>query len=418
MTEQPVFSVSEFIEYINLAVGRRVTVEGEISGYSVNHGKWVFFDLKDENGKVGCFAAAWNLHTVLEDGMQVQVTGTPRVYPKSGKFSIMVEAVELKGVGALKRAFELTKAKLEKEGIFDTSRKRPLEALPEKIGLICSRESAAYTDFMRILNQRIGGLEVHLAHVHVQGESAVREIVGAFEWFNAHGEEAGIQTLVLVRGGGSLEDLQAFNSEPVARAVFASRIPVICGVGHERDESLADYAADVRAATPTHEASLAVPDREELSTSVDRAIAGMTGSLEYALEWTANAIDRGVFTIESRITGTMRAAASLFGRYTLSLSLFEKQLSHFQTQLTHAASRLAGSHENSVLQTREHVQFLERSLANMNPLTVLKRGYAIVSKKGRSVGSKSALKPGDRIDLRFRDGELPAVVDSPQQPLF
>ena len=108
----------------------------------------------------------------------------------------------------------------------------------------------------------------------------------------------------------------------------------------------------------------------------------MTGSLEYALEWTANAIDRGVFTIESRITGTMRAAASLFGRYTLSLSLFEKQLSHFQTQLTHAASRLAGSHENSVLQTREHVQFLERSLANMNPLTVLKRGYAIVSKEG------------------------------------
>lgn len=416
---KPIFSVSEFLEYINLAIGRRrVLVEGEISSFSVNHGKWAFFDLKDQESKVSCFALAYNLGTPLEDGMHVQVTGVPRVYSKSGKFSIMVDRVELKGVGALKRAFELTKAKLEKEGLFDSARKRPMPSLPHSIGLICSRESAAYTDFMRILNQRMGGLTIHLAHVHVQGEQAVKEIAGAFEWFNQNGPELGVEVVALVRGGGSLEDLQAFNSEPVARAVFGSRYPVVCGVGHERDESLADFVADVRAATPTHAAGLIVPDRAELSDRIDGFLRTMNHALRNSFEWYGQKIDANMLSLQHSILGHTHHFSHVVRQFGYAFSSFESRVG----LLREASARMTGQVESHIQQrlTRADtaVLALSRTLESFNPSSVLKRGYSIVKRKGQVISSKQSVNPKEKLDITFSDGSISATVDSPQGKLL
>ncbi|MDP2629954.1 MAG: exodeoxyribonuclease VII large subunit [Candidatus Uhrbacteria bacterium] len=402
-----ILSVSEFVEYINIAIGqRKVSIEGEISGYHLNQGKWVFFDLKDQDSKIGCFAASWNLHAALEDGMQVVVHGVPRVYGKSGKFSIMVDSIELRGEGALRRAFELTKKKLEAEGLFDVARKRSLPQFPEKIGIIASRESAAYTDFMRIVSQRWGGVELYLYHVQVQGERAVSDIVKAFEWFNTIGFQEGVQSIALIRGGGSLEDLQAFNSESVARAVFGSRIPVVCGVGHERDESLADYAADVRAATPTHAAGLIVPNREEISDVLAGYTVSLSRSLEYTLEWHAHGIQSHLSTLTSSLhRHTMR-----FGELQSSLFRADEQIRHAVSTMrevcTVKATRMHDAMRNILEQRSATVSFFERSLAQVNPLTVLKRGYTITRKKGNVVPRMQGLQPEETLSIQFSDGTI------------
>lgn len=416
--EGTAFSVTQFIEYINLIVGRRkVTVEGEIASYKINQGKWVFFTLKDENSAVECFGLAYQLGR-LEDGMQVSVYGAPRVYGKTGKFSIFVDRVVPKGEGALKRAFELTKAKLQQEGIFDVARKRPLPRFPAKIGLIASRESAAYTDFIRILNGRFGGLQIYLSHVHVQGERATDEIVESFEQFNRFGIEEGVEVIVLIRGGGSLEDLQAFNSEQVARAVFGSRIPVVCGVGHERDESLADYAADVRAATPTHAAGLVVPDREELLTDVASSAALFNRSLEHAIEWQRNRYDQSIRSMEHAIMNKINSMQRTLHGFAGYVATYQQTLANAVERVRDSVTRMSSRLEYGCRQNEDRIGFLERQLNTVNPLTVLKRGYSIIKKKGIAISSVKDVHPGDQIDIAFGDGDARGKILSAQQELF
>lgn len=416
--ESIIFSVTQFVEYVNLIVGRRkVEVEGEVASYKINQGKWVFFTLKDEQSAVECFGLAYQLGR-LEDGMQVSVFGAPRIYGKTGKFSIFVDRVVPKGEGALKRAFELTKAKLAQEGIFDVARKRPLPRFPAKIGLIASRESAAYTDFMRILNGRFGGLQIYLSHVHVQGERAVDEIVESFDMFNRFGTEEGVDVIVLIRGGGSLEDLQAFNSEHVARAIFGSRIPVVCGVGHERDESLADYAADVRAATPTHAASLIVPDREELLANIASSVTLFNRSLEHSIEWQRNRYDQSIRSIEHALTGRISAMQSTLQGFTGYVSTFQQTLANMAERTHESVMRMSSRFEYGCRQSSDRIAFLTRQLNAVNPLTVLKRGYSIIKKKGIVLSSVKDVRPGDQIDISFGDGDARGKIISAQQELF
>ncbi|MEK7648593.1 MAG: exodeoxyribonuclease VII large subunit [Patescibacteria group bacterium] len=411
-------SVTQFVEYINSIVGRRkVTVEGEVASYKINQGKWVFFTLKDEQSVVECFGLAYQVPR-LEDGMQVSVFGAPRVYGKTGKFSIFVDRVEAKGEGALKRAFELTKAKLQQEGIFDAARKRALPRFPKKIGLIASRESAAYTDFMRIVHNRFGGLEIYLSHVHVQGAEAITDIVQSFDWFNAHGVKEGIDVIVLIRGGGSLEDLQAFNSESIARAVFGSTIPIVCGVGHERDETLADYAADVRAATPTHAASLVVPDRSELLATVSADAALLSRSLEHTLEWQRSRYEQSIRSMEhvlvGRITHMQRVLQGFYGH----ASVYHQTLLNARAKVTESVQRISAAIDYHYRSLCDRKVFLERQLNAVNPLTVLKRGYSIIKRKGIAISSIKDVKPGDQIDISFSDGDAQAKILSEQQELF
>jgi exodeoxyribonuclease VII large subunit len=386
-----VFSVSEFVSEINALLAFPVAIEGEVSGFSVNQGKWVFFDLKDEKEEaiVPCFMVAWNLKVRIEDGMRVRVYGSPRVHPKSGKFSVTVERVEPVGEGALKRAYELMRKKLESEGLFADERKRAIPRFPEHIGLIASRESAACGDFIRILNNRWSGATVHLYHVQVQGEAARAQITEAINYFSSP-EAPQVDVLVIIRGGGSLEDLQAFNSEDVARAIFASRVPTVVGVGHERDETIADYVADLRASTPSNAAERVVPDKREMRAAVG-ALSDRTGSLYQAL-----LVDHQHRIVMS-VNAIFRVLAGQTDRFDNLMSVLSVHLGRFGDRLVHYKGA---------------VDLLSRTVANLNPERLLSRGYAIVRSGGKIVKDASQLERGDKLAVRLSKGSVDAIAES------
>ena len=252
---------SEFVAVVNQTLEyayTSVTIVGEVSEFKVNQGKWVFFNVKDEESSVPCFMTLWSLSQPIEDGMKVVVRGVPKI-TKWGKFSFTVSKVAPVGEGSLKKAFEMLKKKLADEGIFDVSKKRPLPEEITKIGVISSTQAAGYHDFVKIINARWGGMKVLVAHTQVQGLDAPEQMIRALKYFN---EYTDVQVIALIRGGGSKDDLSCFNDEALVRAVAASKIPVICGIGHEVDESLCDLACDVRASTPSNVAELLTRDRK------------------------------------------------------------------------------------------------------------------------------------------------------------
>ena len=260
----PVFSVSDFIAVFNQTLEYAypsVEIEGEVASFKVNQSKFVFFDLKDKNGSVGCFMTVWQMRVPIEDGMKIIINAVPKL-TQWGKFSLTVKSLRPSGEGALKKSFELLKAKLDGEGLFALERKRQLPRIPQHIAVISSTQAAGYADFIKILGDRWGGVKVDVAHVQVQGEAAPDQIIRAISYFNQ--QEVLPEVLVIIRGGGSADDLSTFNDEPLVRAIAGSRVPTLVGVGHEIDESLADLAADVRAATPSNAAQILVPDRNEI----------------------------------------------------------------------------------------------------------------------------------------------------------
>jgi exodeoxyribonuclease VII large subunit len=333
--EKVLLSVSDFVALTNQTLEYAfpgVAIEGEVSEYKVSQGKWIFFKLKDEESAIDCFLPAWQLRVPIEEGMKVVVQGSPKL-TKWGRFSVTVQAIRPSGEGAIKKSFELLKAKLEAEGLFASERKRPLPTVPQHIAVISSTEAAGYADFIKILNDRWGGLQVEVAHVQVQGDAAPDQMIRALQYFNEREETP--EVIVLIRGGGSADDLAAFNDEQLVRAIAASRVPTMVGVGHEVDVSLADYAADVRAATPSNAAQLLVPDRRDLIRSVRSQVASLLPTMLRAVEQTSSNIQ------------------DQLGR---ALQGIEQQLERMFDQLV----------------SRRQV------LAQLNPETVLARGYALL----------------------------------------
>lgn len=256
------FTPTEFISVVNQTLDyayTNVIITGEVASFKVNQGKWVFFDIKDEESSIPCFMTLWSLRMPIEDGMKVVVRGTPKI-TKWGKFSFTVETIKPVGEGSLKKAYEMLKKKLAAEGLFDVSKKRSLPKNLTKLGIISSTQAAGYADFIKIINARWGGMKVQVAHTQVQGLDAPDQIIRALNYFNERGE---VEAIAILRGGGSADDLSAFNDEKLVRTVAASRIPVITGIGHEVDESLADLAADVRASTPSNAAEMLTRDKVE-----------------------------------------------------------------------------------------------------------------------------------------------------------
>ena len=303
--QTPKFSVSDFIAALNQSLEYSfgtVEIEGEVASFKVNQGKWVFFDLKDATGSVNCFMSLFQLRVPIEDGMEVVVRATPKV-TAWGKFSLTIQSIRPSGEGSLKKSFELLKAKLEKEGLFASERKRSLPEIPDHIAVISSTSAAGYADFVKILNDRWGGLKVDVAHVQVQGESAPEQIIRAIAHFNE--QEILPEVLVIIRGGGSADDLAAFNDEPLVRAIAASRIPTLVGVGHEVDVSLADMVADVRAATPSNAAQIIVPDRKELITMLAqlmrRILVRTEGIIDDYLRETNTTLRQGLGVLDARV---------------------------------------------------------------------------------------------------------------------
>ncbi|MFA6161017.1 MAG: exodeoxyribonuclease VII large subunit [Patescibacteria group bacterium] len=391
-----VFSVTDFIAHINDVLGKswnaeELCVEGEVSGFRVSQGQWVNFDLKDEQGLVNIFMTVWQLRVPIEDGIKVRVYGMPRIYPKFGKFSLTASKVELVGEGALKKALAALKAKLEAEGLFDPSRKRELPIFPNRIALIASRESAAYGDFIRIVGERWGGLEIDVYHVKVQGAGAPEDIVRAIQQANsslslrgdseATRQSAYYDALILTRGGGSLEELMAFNDEQVVRAIHASKIPTLVGIGHERDLSLAELAADVRGSTPTDCARRLVPDKKD----VLRDLAFKTGGIELRLQET-------IRVKKELMVRALRAPATWLSARRQALD----QLSLLCSQ--NVREWLSGLNDKLKADIR--------LLASLDPKGVLNRGYSILrDARGAAVSSIAKLTVGQPVTVVLSDGE-------------
>lgn len=400
-----VLSVSEFNRavsgYLEQGLGP-VAVRGEVVDYRINRDRLVFFQIKDESSRVQCFALVHEMGQVLEDGMEVVVMGVAKLFQKSGGFHLRVQSVELHGEGALRRAFELTRKKLQAEGVFDEQYKQTLPRFPETIGIITSREAAAYTDVLRILENRWGGLTINLYDVEVQTVRAEGMIVEAVEYFN---KEFPVDVLILTRGGGSLEDLQAFNSERVVRAVFASRIPVVVGVGHERDETLAEYAADRRASTPSNAAEMVVPDREDVLGQLGGVQRSLERSMRYALEQARGGVEDLVGDMRGFVSGVFEQFASLRQRLGFAVLSFGRAVGEASEGVERSSASLQRSAKRRLTRAHEKVDTIGIRLRSLDPEAVLKRGYSITMKDDTVVKHTKDLKKGDRITTRLADGD-------------
>lgn len=387
LIQDKIFTVSEFNEFVNdILTPLRVTVEGEIYDFRISQNKFIWFNLKDKSESLNCFSLTFRIRQPLEDGMKIKVFGYPKIFGRSGKLSFQVEKVEVSGEGSLRRAFELLKHKLAKEGVFSDDRKRELPKFPETIGLITSEQAAAYTDFIKQLNYRMGGLIIKFVPVAVQGEKAVSEILAAFDYFNNTKEKPDV--VVLTRGGGSLEDLKEFNSEEVVRAVFSSKIPVVCGIGHERDISLAELAADARASTPTHAAQLLIPKSEELLRCVEQIISDQQNSIEYRLETMKNRIGVQTSLLREIILEKFSKIKSVLQKTRFEFSALSDKLHSYQAR------------NNS----------LREMLLSLGPKDILRRGYSIVRKSGKIIKQAEGVKIGDELEIELHKGRLSTDV--------
>ncbi len=380
-----IFTVSEFNDFVNgILQPMQVWIEGEVSDWRVSQNKFIWFSLKDEEQTVSCFAMVFRIRQPIEEGMKVRVFGYPKIYGKSGRFSFIVEKLELSGEGSLKRAFNLLRAKLEKEGLFAPERKRALPPYPQTIGLITSRGAAAYSDFLKHVNARMGGLEITFAPVAVQGEKAISEIVGAFDFFNHKPPDV----VVLIRGGGSLEDLKEFNSEEIARAVFSSKAPVVAGIGHERDISLAELAADQRASTPTHAAQLAVPDRGELANYLAALLNSQKETVVNQLFSQQRRLQTNTGSLQDAILTNVYGIKSLLQKFTFEFRRVADNI-HIQKNRLKADKQLLGS---------------------LAPNAVLARGYSIVRKNGKIIKDVGEVSVGDKLAVTLAKGGLESEV--------
>lgn len=372
MSEQLIFGVSDFVAYLNQTLETAypyVTIEGELSNFRVSKNRWVYFDLKDQGASVRFFGTVYALPGPLEDGMVVRVSGSPRLHAQYG-FSVNFQTIQPVGEGSLRKAADLLQAKLAAEGLFDVERKRPLPYPPTRIALITAGSSAAYADFIKILGARWRGVAIDHYDVLVQGEQSPGQIMAAITAVNAAADLPDV--LVLTRGGGSAEDLAAFSTEQVTRAVATSRVPTLVAIGHEVDLSLAELAADQRASTPSNAAELLTPDRivilralkdtrEELGTILRRTV-------ERRKDWLAQlrrSMDRELQAVYQTEQSRLRSARQLLEAY--------------------------------------------------NPTAALQRGYALVRMDGVLVKHVAQLQVGSAVELTVQDGTAQATITAKEK---
>lgn len=395
--QQPIYEVSQINEYIKLrfdddAFLNNLFLRGEISNYKCYPSGHHYFSLKDAGGSIRCVmfrGSAFSLRFRPENGMKVIAQGRISVFQRDGTYQFYVNQMTVDGVGDLHVAFEQLKAKLLAEGLFDPSRKRPLPRYPHTIAIITSSAGAALRDMLRILRKRYPLCEVKLLPVRVQGEEAPGEIAAALAYANRYR----VADLIITgRGGGSIEDLWAFNDERVARAIAASQIPVISAVGHEPDVTISDFVADLRAATPSNAAELAVPDQMELRQALAARQALLLTQMQKRLKQERGTLER---LASSRV---LKSPINYINDRRL-------QVDYVQHRLTAAFSETV---------QRKHRRFasLTAKLDAMSPLKVLARGYSMASDgQGTLLRSVKQIKPGDRLTVRFADGSAAAVVE-------
>lgn len=386
LVETPVFSVGEFLDYVNeLFSPRTYVVEGEISEFRP-HPTGAYFSLKDKEGEgiLNCYMnpfAYRSLGVILEDGMCVKARGAPKIYKPKGRFSFVADSVELSGEGTLRKAYEALKKKLEDEGLF--SRKREIPEFISRIGIITSKTGAVIDDFRKNLKQR--GLELFLYDVRVEGAQAHTKIAGAIRWFNTHAPECDV--LVLIRGGGSLEDLQPFNNELVAREIFSSRIPVIAGIGHDRDVPIASMASDYVTSTPSFAAILVNESWKRIFENVPFAERRILDGCE---------------DIFGMVRGVMTQAAEKF----------ISGIKYIRTRSQGYSHTIVRAFSDSLLKTSIAIANAEKIIGLMDPKRNLRLGYSIIyDNGGRVLKSVKTLQKNDVITASLADGSFEARIE-------
>ena len=395
--EQPILTPSQVGQYIKGFMDRDrvlsgLLVRGELSNYKMYPSGHHYFTLKDGEGALRCVmfrGDAASLRFRPQNGMQVIAAGRVTVFPRDGQYQLYCVRLTPEGAGDLYLAFEQLKQRLLREGLFDQSRKKPLPRFPDTIALVTSPAGAAVRDMLRILRARWPAARVRVLPVRVQGEGAAEEIAAAIRWANLHH----VADLIITgRGGGSMEDLWAFNEEAVARAICNSEIPVISAVGHEPDVTIADFAADLRAATPSNATELAVPDQAEVSA----ALSGLGGRLEQAMR--------------QRLLRSRQTLDRLGGSRMMT-----DPRAYFQDKrilLDYQGRRLGHGLDRCLGGQRERLARLSAALDAMSPLKVLGRGYAIAQKgDGGVIASVKDAGPGEQFSLRLSDGALSCRVE-------
>jgi exodeoxyribonuclease VII large subunit len=341
-----------------------VHIEGELANLKISKNRWLYFDIKDEFSKVSCFGSVHILPGPLNEGMLIKIIGQPRLYPQFG-FNINVQSIQPSGEGSIKKAYDLLKAKLKKEGLFDENRKRLLPYPPNSIALITSLESAAYADFVKILNVRWPFLRVKIFDVQVQGESAPVQIINALENANKSLESADVA--VLIRGGGSGDDLSAFDDERVVRALASSRMPTLVAIGHEIDTSLSELVADKRASTPSNAAELLVPDKAAEKEHLRQQTIVLKQNLQ---------------------------------------SIVVSERNH----LANIRSQIIDSMQKSFLRATNYLESSKQLLIAYNPDMILKRGYSIVRSSNNVIKDISQIMINQTVNVQIYNGNFEAII--------
>lgn len=374
------------------SVLQNVCVSGELSNYKLHSSGHHYFTLKDAESSIRCVmfrSAALKLRFRPESGMKVLASGRVSVFPRDGAYQLYCESLSPQGAGDLHVAFEQLKAKLAAEGLFDPAHKKPIPRFPARIAVITSGTGAAVRDIIRVTGKRWPMAKIIVMPVRVQGVEAPPEIAGALNYANRHRVA---ELIIAGRGGGSIEDLWAFNDERVARAIYASEIPVISAVGHEPDVTIADYVADKRAATPSNGAELAVPDQSEMRS----LLSGAEIRAQQAMRKKLDALRRQLTQLSQR-----RVIQSPTG-----------YIDQKRMELDHAGDRLISAAERKLAAARREQVRLAASLDALSPLKVLSRGYAVaVTDSGAALRSVKGVETGDLLNLRLHDGDLRCLVE-------
>ena len=395
-TPQPtVYSVAQLNNYVKGILDRdenlvHVFVTGEISNFKAHYSGHMYMTVKDETSSVKAVMFAGNaskLRFTPENGMKILALGKVSLFTRDGSYQLYIDDMQPDGVGALNMAFEQLKKKLETEGLFRQEHKKPIPRFPERVGVVTSATGAAVQDIFNVLKRRFPAAEVVLRPCQVQGDGAAEDIAKAIYEFN---RLKGADVLIVGRGGGSVEDLWAFNEEVLVRAVFASEIPVISAVGHETDYTICDFVADLRAPTPSAAAECAVPDRLEL-------LARLTSAKQHICSLVRNRFD----TEREKLNAIGKNAALYDPLYSIN----EKK-----RELVYLEDKLSSLVNSELEKNKSRVSATAGKLDALSPLRVISRGYALVEKNGRTVTKTADLQTGDFIRIKLSDGSFSANV--------
>ena len=397
ITKPPILTVGQLTHYIkNILEGdprlMTVLVSGEISGMlgGFKRGKHHYFVLKDKEAVINATLFAGMSQTLRfepENGMKVLCRGKIEVYPPQGKYQIIIEDMQPDGLGALNLAYEQLKKSLSDEGLFDEAHKKPIPRFPETIGVITSPTGAAVQDILNILTRRFPCVDIILYPSQVQGDAAPAQLTKAVQELDASGE---CDTIIIGRGGGSTEDLWAFNDEQLARAIYAAHTPVISAVGHETDFTICDFVSDTRAPTPSAAAELAVPDKTELMNYYN------------ALHRNINAVVKTIYTENSKFIKDLE-------RMIVALSP-EKELNRYDGEIRLLEARLDSAMSEKLTGAEHSLRSYAAKLEGLNPMSVLARGYSVAEKDGEVLTKVAQLQTGDRFTLTLSDGSVTAQV--------